>query len=157
MAHEDLIRRYENGVYKIENAIHGLSKEVLDREPQPGKWNIRQLVAHIADSDMVLALRMRSVAAEPGSPLKGFNQDKWAANLGYKNMPVDQALALIRAVRTQTATMLRSLPESAWNHIGHHDERGDMSLKKLVEDASAHGESHAEQIGKIKSQFAQAA
>jgi uncharacterized damage-inducible protein DinB len=157
MAHADLIRRYENGVNKIENAVQGLSRDVLDREPQPGKWSIRQLIAHIADAELMAATRMRFVAAEPGAPLKAFDQDKWAAGLGYAHIPTEQALALIRALRTETATMLRGLPESAWNHTGRHEERGELSVARLLEETINHGEHHAEHIDKLKKQFTQAA
>ncbi len=155
MSHEDLLRRYEDGVNAIENAVRGLSQEVLDRAPQPGKWSIRQLLAHVADADLVIAVRIRFVAAEPGSPLKGFDQDKWANGLGYAQMPAEQSLALLRAVRQQTATMLRTLPDSAWNQVGRHEERGELSLAKLLQEVVNHAEHHAERIHQLRREFGQ--
>jgi hypothetical protein len=152
-SHEDLIRRYENGIAVMEDALRDLPEAALDRAPAPGKWTIRQLAAHVADAELVVCGRFRWVAAEPGSPLKAFDQDRWAAALGYERQSPQQALELFRALRRVTAAMLRSLPESAWAHIGCHEQRGELSLETLVESYGGHAEHHARQIQQLRAQF----
>jgi len=153
---DELIRRFEQGVTALEEALRNVSENALDRAPA-GKWSIRQIAAHLADAEVVLAGRMRWVAAEPGAALQGFDQEKWAQGLAYERQSPQEALELFRALRRSTARMLRGLPDAAWANIGKHEERGNLSLRDLVEGSSGHAERHVEQIRKLRSQFASAA
>ena len=155
--HDDLIRQYEGGVAILEDALRSIPEELLDRAPAPGKWTIRQIAAHLADSELVVAARLRWIAAEPGSPLKAFDQDKWASTLGYEHQSPQDSLELFRALRKVTAAMLRQLPENAWTRAGRHEERGEMTLLQMVESYKGHAEHHAQQIGQIRGQLGAAA
>jgi len=143
---EELIARYERGGAALEQALRDIPEAALDRVSAPGKWSIRQIAAHLSDAEIVVAARLRWVAAEPGSPLKAFDQEKWAGELGYERQSPRLSLELFRALRATTAAMLRSLPESAWTRTGMHEERGQVSLQRLVEDYSSHAERHVQQI-----------
>jgi uncharacterized damage-inducible protein DinB len=147
---EELIKRYEQGVAALELALRDLPEAALDRIPAPGKWSIRQIAAHLADAEIVVAARLRWVAAEPGSLLKAFDQETWANKLHYEHRSLQQSLELFRALRHATASMLRSLPEPAWLHTGTHEERGEVSLRRLVEDYSSHAERHTGQILELR-------
>ena len=155
--YEELVRRYELGINAFEEALRGVPEEFFDRIPAPGKWTIRQIAAHLADAEMVIAGRFRWVAAEPGSPLKAYDQDKWARTLGYGHQAPQDSLDVFRALRRATARMLRSLPLAAWNNIGHHEERGDVSLEQLVDLSCGHAERHTQQIKDIRHSFPVAA
>jgi uncharacterized damage-inducible protein DinB len=156
-SHEELIARYEKGINLFEEALRGAPPEMLDLEPAPGKWTIRQLAAHLADAELVLGTRMRWIAAEPGSPLAAFDQDKWAASLNYGQQSPQQALQMFSALRRSTAALLRSLPESAWERIGKHQERGPMSLKQMVESSCEHAEHHSGHMRDLRRKFSAAA
>jgi hypothetical protein len=86
--------------------------------------------------------------------MKAFDQDKWAARLGYGAQTPQQALALFRALRHSTVAMLRALPEEVWSNTGMHEERGKVSLLNLVEVYAGHAEHHAAQIRKLREKFA---
>jgi NAD(P)H-dependent FMN reductase len=150
MSHAELIARYEKGAAALDKALARVPEHLLDRAPSPGKWTIRQIAVHLADTELVAATRIRFLAAEPGCQLPGFNQDTWANTLGYAEQTPEQVLALIRAVRQSTAAMLRTLPESAWAHTGNHSKRGKVTLMSEVELYAAHAEHHAQQIRELQ-------
>lgn len=150
----ELLTRYEKGIASFETALDGVPDAILDLEPAPGKWTIRQIAAHLADAELVACTRFRWIAAEPGTPLKSFDQDKWAISLGYAQQPPAAALELFRALRRATAAMLRSLPDSAWQRTGNHEERGPVSLEKMVETYTEHAEHHARQIRQMRESLA---
>lgn len=154
--HDELIARYENGAAVFESALRGLPDELLDVPPAPGKWTIRQIAAHVGDAELVACARFRWIAAEPGSPLKPFDQDKWADALRYKEQSPEEILDMFRALRRVTAAMLRRLPEEAWNRIGVHEERGPVSLERMVELYTTHAVHHANQIMKMRETLAPA-
>src|SRR5512144_714992 len=107
----ELINRYEQAIERLEDAMRGLTPGDLDRPPGPGKWTIRQIVIHLADAEIVYAGRIRAVAGQPDSPLAAFDQEQWASNMPYRKLPIEPALAMVRALRACTSVLLRALPE----------------------------------------------
>ena len=154
---QNLIQRYGKGIQVFEDALRGLTPEVADRVPAPGKWSIRQIAVHLADSELVTAVRLRWVAAQPGSKIPAYDQDTWTAKLAYEKQSLDEILELFRAVRRATATLLRHLPEEAWANTGNHEERGVVTFKQFVELYTDHAEHHSRQIRDLRSKFAAAA
>lgn len=147
------LARFENGVDVILSALAGTPEDVIDRAPAPGKWNIRQIVVHVADDDVVAAMRIRQIAAEPGALMIGFDQDRWANGLSYSALSMDLNLELFVLLRKTTAEMLRKIPEAAWNYVGNHQERGLLTLESFVAHMANHAELHAGQIRRIRQQF----
>jgi hypothetical protein len=148
-----LIDRFEKGIQLIESAVRGTPDVFCDRAPAPGWWSIRQIVVHVADADVVSAMRFRLIAAQPGSRLTRFDQEIWAERLSYNRQPLSDALNTFVAVRKYTAQMLRNLPESAWSNTAVHEEQGEVSLAAYVEQMCVHVENHAEEISKARSKF----
>jgi hypothetical protein len=151
---EDLIKRYEAGMATLEEALRGAPEAILDRRPAPGKWTIREQAAHLADAELVVSARFRWIAAEPGAALPAWDQDKWAASLGYGQQSPGESAALVRALRQRTAVMLRQLPEEAWRRTGMHAERGSVTLRELVELDVTHLEHHAGHIRELRTKLA---
>src|SRR5688572_12306459 len=74
--------------------VDGLSAEQLDRRPAPGKWSIREIVAHLADDELVGAYRIRLILSAPGTAIQAFDQDLWASTGRYITRDVHDSLAL---------------------------------------------------------------
>jgi hypothetical protein len=149
-----ILERFEKGIDSMREALAGAPEELLDKAPAPEKWSIRQIVVHVADDDVVAAMRLRQIAAEPGALLIGFDQDRWAKELHYSEQSAELAMAMFALLRQSTAAMLRRLPESAWSHRGNHEERGLTTLEAFVAHMANHAEIHAAQIRKIRERFA---
>lgn len=137
----DLIDRYAAGADVPLAAIAGLSAAGLDARPAPG-WSVREIVAHLADSDLVGTDRMRRVAAMEDPTLLPYDQDAFAARLGYATADVVLAAEAFRANRLLMADVLRRLPAAAFDRAGTHTERGRMTLADLVGVYVGHLEHH---------------
>src|SRR5215831_12687587 len=94
-----LLERYRRGPEVLAMVLTGVFGEEEDFIPGPGKWSIRQLIAHVADSEMVGAYRMRAVIAENDPSLMGFDQEAWARNLDYAQRKPKQSLESFRRQR----------------------------------------------------------
>lgn len=147
------LERFEQGIEGMREALAGAPEEILDRSPAPGKWSIRQIVVHVADDDVVGAMRIRQIAAEPGALMIGFDQDVWARELKYEGQSLELAMELFALLRRTTAEMLRGLPETAWSRRANHEERGLTTLEAFVEHMADHAELHAGQIRRIRERF----
>jgi uncharacterized damage-inducible protein DinB len=137
-----IIDHYESGAQKLAQSIRGLTREDLLAFPVPGTWSIQQIVIHLADCEQVYADRMKRIIAEDHPTLQGFDQNKWVAALGYEKQSADDAVKLVELTRRQMATVLRQLPDKAFERTGVHSEYGKRTLRDLVEGATKHLEHH---------------
>src|SRR5438552_3759836 len=95
----DLLERYRRGAELVAVAITGAAGPELDFSPAPGQWSIRQIMAHLADSELVSAMRFRKVIAEENPTLEAFDQDAWGRNLDYGRRKTSQTLESFRRIR----------------------------------------------------------
>jgi hypothetical protein len=156
MAIPELLERFRRGPELLAVVLTGVFGEEEDFIAAPGKWSIRQLVAHLADSEMVGAYRMRAVIAEDNPTLSGFDQDLWARNLDYAQRKPKQALESFRRYRAENYDLLKTVPESAYSRTGNHTERGPLTLLNLVEIYAGHAENHARQMQSIREEYKKA-
>lgn len=144
-----LIRRYTEGYAAVEAALEGIAEAELDR-PAPEGWTVRQVVHHLADSEMTSALRLRKLIAEPNPIIWGYDEARYAQSLWYKSRPIEPSLLAFRAARESTATILQHLLESDWTRLGWHTESGPYSVQTWLEIYAAHGHEHADQIRRAR-------
>jgi hypothetical protein len=133
--------------------LTGVFGEEEDFVPAPGKWSPRQIVAHLADAELVGAHRMRQVIAEDNPTLIAFDQDAWTRNLDYARRKPKQSLEAFRRIRAENYELLKELPESAFERTGNHSENGPMTLRRLLEGYAGHAESHARQLQQIREEY----
>lgn len=133
----------------LDRAVEGLDDKKLDTPYGEGKWTVRQVVHHLADSHMNAFIRCKLIMTENKPPLKPYNQDDWANTIEAKSAPIAPSLAVVRGVHERWVLLLESLPESAWTRPAHHPEHGDMTLNDILNIYSHHGENHVSQIVKL--------
>jgi len=148
-----LLERYRRGAELLAVVLTGVFGDEEDFAPAPGKWSVRQIVAHLADAEMVGAHRFRQVIAEDHPTLIAYNQDAWTANLDYARRKPKQSLETFRRIRAENYELLKGLPESAYERFGNHSENGRMTLRQLLEGYAAHAESHARQLQEIREAY----
>lgn len=140
-----LIERYAEGGRTLTDSIAGLSREELNRWPiagAEGAWSIQQIVMHLLDSDLIASDRMKRIIAEDSPTLIGYDETRFAEHLHYSEMDARVAGEIFRLNRELTAELLRRLPDSAFNRIGQHNERGPISLAELVSGYVKHLDHH---------------
>jgi hypothetical protein len=114
------------------------------RPPAPGKWDIRQILCHLADCEITFAFRLRQAAAEPNHVIQPFDQDRWAAS--YSGYSTSSALDVFRAVRQWNLSFIAAQPEEMMNQPVTHPERGAMTFRTIVETMAGHDLNHLRQI-----------
>ncbi len=133
-----LIDPYLAGPATLRAAVRGMTREQLTARPVAGKWSTLEVVCHLSDFDPILADRMKRVIAEDRPQLLGADEKRFAAALAYHQRDVEEELALIEQTRAQMARILRTLPDEALARVGVHNERGELSLERLLTIATNH-------------------
>jgi len=131
----------------------GVFGEEEDFVPAPVKWSARQIIAHLADGELVAAHRFRQMLAEENPTIIAFDQDKWTANLDYARRKPKQSLETFRRLRAENYELLKELPPAAFDRTGKHSERGALSVLSLLEGMAEHAESHARQLQALREAF----
>lgn len=123
----------------------------LQTRPAPGKWSVVEILAHLADDELVTGWRYRQMLENPGCMLAGFDQEKWAVYGRYQEWSSREALDLFRRLRDANLRMLRALKSEEWERHGEHSERGRMTVRSLAQHMAGHDLNHLEQIRSLVS------
>jgi hypothetical protein len=140
-----LIDQYKDGYRVVAEALVGASDQQLDARPAPGKWTAREVVHHLADSEMTSAIRLRLLLAVDGARIAGYDQDEFARRLHY-DRPIEASLEAFKAARRTTAEILDRMTDEEWRREGTHTEHGRYTVERWLEIYSTHAHQHAEQI-----------
>jgi DinB superfamily len=140
-----LVAKYKDGYAQVARALQGATEADLDRRPAAGKWTSREIVHHLADSEMTSAIRLRRLLAEDRPVIGGYDQEEFARKLHY-DRPIGASLDAFKAARETTAAILDRMTEEEWIREGTHSESGRYSVLRWLEIYADHAHNHAAQI-----------
>jgi hypothetical protein len=124
----------------------GLTPEHIGTPPVPGKWSIHQIVAHLADCELVHQVRVRFILFEDTPPLPAWDQDRWMNGWMREGESFEQSLERFRVVREATVRLLRAAPEHDLRRTGVHAERGVQMAGDFIILIAGHDVNHLSQI-----------
>ncbi|HET7440610.1 MAG TPA: DinB family protein [Terriglobales bacterium] len=136
-------------VKKIEKLVKTLSKKQLTTRPAPEKWSIAEILAHLADVELVAGWRMRLILSNNGAPIHAFDQDVWAQTFNYATRDPKSSLETLRVLRKNNLDLLDSVSKSLWENYGMHQERGKETVARIVSMIAGHDVNHLAQVEKI--------
>ena len=149
----ETLERFRRGPELLAVTLTGVHSDEIDFTTAPEKWSIRQLTAHLADTELVAAHRMRQVIAEDQPKLMAFDQEAWARNLDYARRLPKQSLETFRRLRAENYELLKGLPETAFERTGVHSARGAITLGQMLSTFADHVENHARQMQAIRDEY----
>jgi uncharacterized damage-inducible protein DinB len=134
---------------KLAKLIKPLSKKQLSARPEPGKWSIAEILAHLVDAEIVGSWRMRLIIGSNGVPVVAFDQDVWAETFDYAKCDPKVSLETFRVLRENNLRMLKALPQNLWENHGMHSERGKETVAHIVRMFAGHDLNHLAQVERI--------
>lgn len=145
----ELIQQYKDGYQMIVEALDGISEQELDTREGEDEWSPREVVHHLADSEMTSAVRLRLLIVEDSPHIVGYDQEEFARRL-YYDRPIDASLAAFKAARASTAELLDRMSEAEWAKAGTHGESGPYAVTSWLEIYAQHSVEHADQIQRAR-------
>lgn len=122
----------------------GMTAEAVNRERAPGKWSVREIVCHLADTEIAFGFRLRQALAEPDHVIQPFDQERWAEHYGAYDL--ESALETFRVLRKWNVALIQSLKQEDFEKKLSHPERGAMNFRTLVETMAGHDLNHLGQM-----------
>jgi hypothetical protein len=141
-----LIAAYEAGPAEVDRALIDIGRDAVDRRPYDGSWSAREVVQHLADSEMRSAIRLRRLLAEEQPVILGYDEAGYAKRFHYADRPMEPALAAFRASRSTTAQILARLDAADFARTGTHAESGPYGVEDWLRIYARHAHEHADQI-----------
>jgi hypothetical protein len=149
----ELLERFRRGPEVVAAALTGAAGMEVDYRPSPEQWSVRQIVAHLSDSEMVASIRFRRIIAEEDPAVEPSDQNAWAEKLDYGKRKYSASLEMFRRVRAENYELLKALPADAYQRTCRHPKRGTMTLLETLEIFAGHPEKHALQIQRMREAY----
>jgi hypothetical protein len=132
---------------RLRSLLQTIGPARVEEPRAPGKWSPREIVCHLADCEIAFAFRLRQALAEERHVMQPFDQEKWAKSYGaYK---AEEALAAFTALRRWNEAFLKGLRPADFGRGVNHPERGDMTLRTIVETMGGHDLNHLQQLESV--------
>ncbi len=146
---KDLVKVLSQTDKISEQLIEGVSVARLRDRPAPESWSVSEILAHLADVEIVISWRIRSILGNPGTTIQAYDQNSWVASGYYEKRDPAKSLELHRVLREANLALLRCLTPEQWKQFGQHSERGQESVERTVEMLAGHDINHIQQIERI--------
>lgn len=134
---------------RLRALVNGASPHDLGWTSAPTRWSMTQIVAHLADAEMVGAWRIRSVLEKDAVTLQAYDQNVWASAFRYEETDPLESVALFEALRMATLRLLRRVDPARLAHAGRHQERGEESIGHIMRMYAGHDLNHLAQIERL--------
>jgi hypothetical protein len=131
----------------LQELVDTLGPARMNESYAPGKWTLNTVVCHLADCELAFGYRWRQVVAQPHHTVQTFDQDAWAAN--YGELDAGAALGAFCANRLWSVNWLKSLTPDQLAKPFSHPERGELTLRQLLEVTAGHDINHLRQFEQV--------
>jgi len=147
---EGWIQEIEVTPNKLRQVVQGLSAEQLDTPYRPDGWTVRQVVHHLADSQLQGYVRFRLVLTEQEPTIKPYFEDRWAKLSDAIGAPIEPSLGLLESLHQRWVLLLRSLSEADFGRTLNHPERGVLNLDANLQLYAWHGRHHRAHVAALR-------
>jgi hypothetical protein len=134
---------------RLERLVKGVPASTLRKRPAADKWSAGEILAHLADAEIVIGFRLRLVLGAPGTPIVAYDQDSWVTSGHYEKRDPHKSIELFSVVRAANLALLESLTPEQWKQYGMHSERGPETIEQIVRMTAGHDMNHLQQIERI--------
>lgn len=150
---QELLERFRRGAELVAVVATGAAGAELDYRASAEKWSVRQIMCHLADSEMVGRDRFSRTIAEDNPSLIAYDEKAWAERLDYHKRKFSQALETFRRIRGENYELLKDQPAENWQRTAVHNVQGQLTLRDLLRIYAEHAEGHARQIKEAREAY----
>jgi uncharacterized damage-inducible protein DinB len=131
---------------RLVRVLEALTPEEIEAQPAPGKWSVREVVAHLADCEIAWSWRLRQALAEEHPEIQPFDQEAWSRV--YAAYSLAQARVCFEALRAWNVAFVGALNEADKQRPVTHPERGEETLGNILQIMAGHDLHHLERLEK---------
>src|SRR5690606_29725638 len=138
----------------IKSAVMGLDDKQLDTPYRKGGWTVRQVVHHLADSNINCFARIKFALTEDNPIIKPFAEEKWAELPDAKHISILPSLSILEGIHERWMILLKGLEKPYWDRTFFHPELNkSQTVAEAMAKYSWHCNHHLAQIKNLKKQM----
>ncbi|MEI3614184.1 YfiT family bacillithiol transferase [Pseudogracilibacillus sp. SO30301A] len=142
---QEWLKEIETYTIRLRETVDSLSDEELNRTYRDGSWTIRQLVHHIADSQVNMFQRLKLALTDENPTVPNFDQDKWAVQPDTE-LPVESSIKMLEGINERIVSLGNSLTEEQLDRVFTHEKNGKITVATKVAKLAWHEEHHLAHI-----------
>jgi hypothetical protein len=146
LANDDPVAVLRTTLDEVPRLLATASTEQLSRSPAPGEWAPRQVLNHLADSDLVTGARIRMIVTQDQPTLVGYDQEAWTERFGSLDATPQETVDRWLVLRRANVRLYESLRPEEWDRVGLHSERGAESVRLTIQLQAGHDRMHLDQF-----------
>ena len=140
-----MVKEIETYTIRLRETVGSLNDEELNRTYRDGAWTVRQLVHHIADSQLNMYQRLKLALTDENPTAPAFDEEKWAIQPDT-NLPVESSLKMLEGINERIVVLGKSLTEEQLDRIFTHQKNGEITVGTKVAKLAWHEEHHLAHI-----------
>jgi uncharacterized damage-inducible protein DinB len=130
----------------LESLMSHASSDILDAKPDPERFSLREVLAHLADLETLWSARVEAVIAEEGAAFEGQDPDEAAKKNNYAAIDPADSLKKFAEGRARLTKTLTDLPTEDWNRFGNHSQAGKITIHEIAQFVLGHDGYHMQQV-----------
>lgn len=138
---QEWLKQIETYTIRLRDAVHSLSDEEFNKTYREGAWTVRQLVHHIADSQLNMYQRLKLALTDDNPIVPAFDEEKWAVQPDTK-LPVDSSIKMLEGINERIVCLGQSLTEEQLGRAFTHQTNGEITVLTKVAKLAWHEEHH---------------
>ncbi|MBX9602578.1 MAG: DinB family protein [Bryobacteraceae bacterium] len=148
---KDAVKSLATSPKRLLKLMEAIPARAMKKPMAPGKWSPHQLLAHMADFELVMSARCRLIAFQDNPTLASYDQAPWLEGWKREKESLDETIVRFLALRNSQVALFRNLPESAWRRFGTHTTEGRLTIRDLMERTAGHDLHHVRQFAALAS------
>ena len=133
----------------LRRVVTGAAHRRLSARPEPEKWSAVEILAHLADVEIVWSYRIRKILEEPGGPIAPMEQDRWVARCRYAQARPAEALEAFTALRRWNLALFSRIGPGDLRRAGVHGSFGRLTIGKIARMLAGHDRNHLRRLREI--------
>lgn len=140
----DPLESMREAIPTIASLVATWTPEQFDRPLAPGKWTARQVLIHLAQTEMALGTRARMALTKSGFVAQSFDQDRWLSRESFLTGP--EAAHAFTLLASMNLALYASLSSDDRQTELTHDEYGPMTVDWIIHQEAGHQVHHLKQL-----------
>ncbi|MEK5039182.1 YfiT family bacillithiol transferase [Sporosarcina sp. FSL K6-3457] len=142
---QEWLNEIETYTIRLQETVGSLDDEQLNKTYRDGSWTVRQLVHHIADSQLNMYQRLKLALTDDNPTVPAFDQEKWAIQPDT-NLPIESSIKMLEGINERIVSLGNSLTDEQLARFFTHQENGEITVATKVAKLSWHEEHHLAHI-----------
>ena len=139
------LKEIETYTHRLRDTVDSLSDEELSKTYHDDSWTVRELVHHIADSQLNMYQRLKLALTDENPTVPGFDQDKWAVQPDTK-LPVESSIRMLEGINERVVFLGKHLTEEQLERAFTHEKNGKITAAAKIAKLNWHEEHHLAHI-----------